>query len=234
MQKLPKHIAIIMDGNGRWAQSRGLSRLEGHRAGVESATEIVRHCGELGIPYLTLYAFSSENWKRPTEEVFGLMEIMRDYLSKDSSELVEKGVCVQVIGSTARLPGPLQRALLQVCNKTRMGKNLRLTLALSYGSRAEITQAAKNMARDVLDNKISLSDFSEDLFAEYLETHSLPDPDLFIRTSGEMRLSNFLLWQLSYSELYMTPVLWPDFKCSDLDEALKSYANRQRRFGDAV
>ncbi|MEI6790723.1 MAG: isoprenyl transferase [Myxococcaceae bacterium] len=233
MQTLPKHIAIIMDGNGRWAQNRGLSRLEGHRAGVDSATEIVRYCGELGITYLTLYAFSSENWKRPPEEVFGLMGIMRDYLSRDSSELVEKGVCVQVIGSLERLPKALQMALLQICEKTKTGQKLHLTLALSYGSRAEITQAAKQMAQDVLDKKIALSDFSEELFERYLETRSLPDPDLFIRTSGEMRLSNFLLWQLSYSELYMTPILWPDFKRADLDQALESYSNRQRRFGAA-
>ena len=233
MQTLPKHIAIIMDGNGRWAKARGLSRLDGHRSGVDSATEIVRYCGELGIPYLTLYAFSSENWRRPPEEVFGLMGIMRDYLSKDSSELVEKGVRVQVIGAVDKLPKALQIALSQICEKTKHGTKLHLTLALSYGSRAEITQAAQKMARDVLEKKIALSDFSEDLLASYLETHNLPDPDLFIRTSGEMRLSNFLLWQLSYSELYMTPVLWPDFKRADLDKALESYADRERRFGDA-
>lgn len=233
MQTLPKHIAIVMDGNGRWAQKRGFSRLEGHRAGVDSATDIVRYCGELGIPYLTLYAFSSENWKRPKDEVIGLMGILRDYLSKDSSELVEKGVCVRTIGSLDRLPGPLQKAIMQICDQTQAGTKLTLTLALSYGSRAEITQAAQNIARDALAHKISPADITEDLFAQYLETNLLPDPDLLIRTSGEKRLSNFLLWQLSYSELYMTPVLWPDFKRADLDDALQDYAGRQRRFGQA-
>lgn len=233
MQTLPKHIAIVMDGNGRWAQKRGLSRLEGHRAGVDSATNIVRYCGELGIPYLTLYAFSSENWKRPKDEVLGLMGILRDYLSKDSSELVEKGVHVQTIGALDRLPTPLQKAITQICDQTKSGTNLTLTLALSYGSRAEITQAAQNIARDALAHKISPENITEALFAQYLETNSLPDPDLLIRTSGEKRLSNFLLWQLSYSELYMTPVLWPDFKRADLDDALQDYAGRQRRFGQA-
>ena len=231
MQILPKHIAIVMDGNGRWATSRGKTRLEGHRAGVDSATEVVRYCGELGIPYLTLYAFSSENWQRPPEEVLGLMGLMRDYLSKDSSELVKKGVHIQTIGALDKLPRALQSALSQICDKTKHGQKLHLTLALSYGSRAEITQAAQKMAQDVLEKKMSLSDLSEDVFARYLETSNLPDPDLLIRTSGEMRLSNFLLWQLSYSELYMTPVLWPDFKRSDLDQALESYACRKRRFG---
>jgi undecaprenyl diphosphate synthase len=234
MQTLPKHIAIVMDGNGRWAQRQGLGRLEGHRAGVDSATDIVRYCGELGIPYLTLYAFSSENWKRPKDEVIGLMGILRDYLNKDSSELVEKGVRVQTIGSLNRLPGPLQKAIMRICEQTKTGTKFTLTLALSYGSRAEITQAAQRIAQDTLANKINPEDITEEVFAQYLETCSLPDPDLLIRTSGEKRLSNFLLWQLSYSELYMTPVLWPDFKRANLDDALRDYASRQRRFGQAL
>ncbi|MEI6806368.1 MAG: isoprenyl transferase [Myxococcaceae bacterium] len=231
MRTLPEHIAIVMDGNGRWAQKRGLSRLEGHRAGVDSATDIVRYCGELGIRYLTLYAFSSENWKRPQGEVLGLMGILRDYLSKDSSELIEKGVRVQMIGSLERLPKALQGAISKICKKTQAGENLTLTLAISYGSRNEITQAAQKIARDILAQKIAIENITENLFAQYLETNSLPDPDLLIRTSGELRLSNFLLWQLSYTELYMTPVLWPDFKRADLDNALLDYASRQRRFG---
>ncbi len=231
MHTLPEHIAIIMDGNGRWAQRQGLSRLEGHRAGVDSATEIVRYCGELGIPYLTLYAFSSENWKRPKDEVLGLMGILRDYLSRDSSELIEKGVRVKTIGSLERLPKALQTAILKICDKTQHGKKLTLTLAISYGSRAEITRATQNLARDVLNHKVAIENITENLFAQYLETRNLPDPDLWIRTSGEFRLSNFLLWQLSYAELYMTPVFWPDFKRADFDAALKEFAGRQRRFG---
>lgn len=228
---LPTHLAIIMDGNGRWAQKRALSRLEGHRAGIDSATDIVRYCGELGISYLTLYAFSSENWKRPPDEITGLMGLLQDYLSKDSRELVEKGVKVRVIGSISKLPKLLQGALHRLCEKTQHGQKLNLTLALSYGSRAEITQAAKQIAEKVLKHEIKLEEISEEIFAQHLETHDLPDPDLFIRTSGEMRLSNFLLWQLSYAELYMTPTLWPDFKRSNLDAALASYAGRERRFG---
>ncbi|MES2504135.1 MAG: isoprenyl transferase [Myxococcota bacterium] len=228
---LPKHIAIIMDGNGRWAKQRGLGRLEGHRAGTDSAADIVRYAGELGISYLTLYAFSSENWSRPKEEISGLMNLLKNYLKKDASELIEKGVRVRTIGSTDKLPLMLQRSLSAICEKTKHGTKLNLTLALSYGSRDEIVKASQKIAQDVVDKKIAIKNISEQLFEKYLETKDLPDPDLFIRTSGEMRLSNFLLWQLSYSELYITPVFWPDFKRANLDEALESYASRNRRFG---
>lgn len=231
MLATPKHIAIVMDGNGRWAQKKGLSRLEGHRAGVHSATDIVRYCGELKIPYLTLYAFSSENWNRPAGEVTGLMKILKDYLTKDAAELIDNGVKIQLIGSLERLPKGLQAALKAICHKTRNGDNLTLIIAISYGSRAEITLAAKALAEDIVSKKIKTSDITEDLFSQYLQTKDIPDPDLLIRTSGEMRLSNFLLWQISYSELHITPVLWPDFKRTHLDIALKEYAKRQRRFG---
>ncbi len=230
---LPEHVAIVMDGNGRWAKARGLSRLEGHRAGVNSATDIVRYCGELGIRYLTLYAFSSENWKRPAEEVIGIMDLLREYLSRDSNELVQKGVRIQVIGKSEKLPFALQTALKSLCEKTKLGNKLILTIALSYGSRAEIAEAAKKIAWDTLEGRLDPEKISEEVFAGYLQTTGIPDPDLLIRTSGEKRLSNFLLWQLSYTELYITETLWPDFNRASLDLALADYARRERRFGDA-
>ncbi|MBL4818040.1 MAG: isoprenyl transferase [Deltaproteobacteria bacterium] len=229
----PKHIAIVMDGNGRWAKQIGLSRLEGHRAGVDAAQDIVDYCVEIGIPYLTLFAFSSENWKRPKEEVVGLMNLMREYLSKDSSKLVEKGIRVRTIGSLEKLPKLLQSTIQSLCEKTKDCKRLNLTVALAYGSRAEIAEAVKHVSSDVLAGKVALSDISENLVGNYLQTRELPDPDLFIRTGGEKRLSNFLLWQLSYTELCMTDKYWPDFNRNDLKSAIADYQNRERRFGQS-
>ncbi|MBH1988678.1 MAG: isoprenyl transferase [Myxococcaceae bacterium] len=231
MPRVPSHVAIIMDGNGRWASQKGLPRLQGHKAGVDAATAIVRHCGELGIPYLTLFAFSSENWNRPFQEISGLMRILSNYLTKGADELIENGVRIKLIGNLARLPQALQKALRSICNRTALGSKLTLTLAISYGSRSEIVEATKSLAQDVSLGNLSIEDLTESLFEQRLETFGVPDPDLLIRTSGEMRISNFLLWQLSYAELYMTPVLWPDFTQKDFDLALQDYAKRHRRFG---
>ncbi len=228
---LPKHIAIVMDGNGRWANKKGLSRMEGHKAGVDAALEIVKYCGELKIPYLTLYAFSSENWRRPTEEVLGLMSLLYGYLTKESDSLVKNGVSLHTIGASNRLPELVQNALSEVCEKTKAGTRLHLTLALSYGARDEITRAVQKIASDVQNGLIAIDKINETLVSEYLDTRKMPDPDLWIRTSGEMRLSNFLLWQLSYAELYVTPAYWPDFTRSEFDKALSDFYARERRFG---
>jgi undecaprenyl diphosphate synthase len=228
---LPKHVAIVMDGNGRWANQKGLSRMDGHRAGVDAAVEIVKYCGELEIPYLTLYAFSSENWRRPTEEVLGLMSLLYGYLTKESDSLVKNGVSLHTIGASNRLPELVQKALASVCEKTKEGTRLHLTLALSYGARDEITRAVKKIAIDVQNGLIAIDKINEALVSDYLDTQKTPDPDLWIRTSGEMRLSNFLLWQLSYAELYVTPVYWPDFTCTEFDKALSDFYVRERRFG---
>lgn len=231
---LPQHVAIIMDGNGRWAQRRGLSRIEGHRAGMYAAREIIKYCSKINIPYLTLYVFSSENWKRPKNEINGLFEMLQNYLEENNSEWMDYGICLRIIGSLEKLPRVLKEILVQVCKKTKENRNLNLTIAISYGSRMEIIEAAKKIAIDIANGIISINQISEEIFSQYLATKGLPDPDLFIRTSGEMRLSNFLLWQLSYSELYITPVLWPDFTQFDFDAALQNYANRNRRFGKSL
>lgn len=224
---MPKHVAIVMDGNGRWATSRGLTRMQGHSAGVDAAIDIVKYCGKLGISYLTLYAFSSENWQRPKTEVTGLMTLLHSYLTKEADSLVENGVRVQTIGVTNRLPVIVQTALEAVKRKTAKGNKLHLTLALSYGAKDEITRAVKT----IVDDQIKSEDINESLISQYLDTAGTPDPDLWIRTSGEMRLSNFLLWQISYSELYVTPTYWPDFNRHELDLALEEFQRRQRRFG---
>lgn len=234
MNMLPQHVAIIMDGNGRWAQRRGLSRIEGHRAGMYAAREIIKYCSKINIPYLTLYVFSSENWKRPKNEINGLFEMLQNYLEENNSEWMDYGICLRIIGSLEKLPRVLKEILVQVCKKTKENRNLNLTIAISYGSRMEIIEAAKKIAIDIANGIISINQISEEIFSQYLATKGLPDPDLFIRTSGEMRLSNFLLWQLSYSELYITPVLWPDFTQFDFDAALQNYANRNRRFGKSL
>jgi undecaprenyl diphosphate synthase len=230
----PQHIAIIMDGNGRWAQKRGLSRIDGHRAGVITAKEIIKYCCALKIPYLTLYAFSSENWERPRNEIMGLFEILQNYLKTDSFNLMNHGICLRTIGSLEKLPSALRKTLIQICEKTKKNDKLNLTIAISYGSRMEIVKATRKIVKDIANGIISINQISEQVFSQYLETNQLPDPDLFIRTSGEMRLSNFLLWQLSYSELYITSTLWPDFSKFDFDMALQNYASRNRRFGKSL
>lgn len=220
-----------MDGNGRWAKQKGLSRLEGHRAGGRAAQDLVRYVGELKVPFLTLFAFSSENWARPKDEVFGLMSILYEYLTKESQSLIENGVRFNTIGDLSKLPLHIQKALSALVSKTKEGNRLCLTLALSYGARDEICRATRQMLQACLRGEIQPDDIKPEVFARFLDTRDLPDPDLFVRTSGEMRLSNFLLWQLSYAELYMSQKLWPDFSRADLDDALRAYAERERRFG---
>jgi len=220
-----------MDGNGRWAERRGISRSMGHWQGAKTAEDIIRYAHEIGIKYLTLYAFSSENWQRPPEEIKAVMEILENYLNNDPSELVKNGIRIISIGEIERLPESLAKALENVMQKTAACSKLVITLALSYGSWAEITRACKNIADKVAQRELELDAINEELISNYLYTKDTPNPDLFIRTSGEIRLSNFLLFQLSYSELYFTPTLWPDFQRADFDLALSSYAARKRRFG---
>ena len=233
MAEVPKHVAICMDGNGRWAVRQGLHRTQGHRHGARRAVQIVDYCRQLGIGYLTLFTFSHENWNRPLQEVAGLMDLLRYALRTYSRRLIEKGISLTIIGDDKRLPADIRQSLHDLCRRTAGGTTLHLTLALSYGARDEITRATRRMCQDVLAGKLHVQDITENVLASYLDTHRLPDPDLFIRTSGEMRLSNFLLWQLSYTELYVTPTLWPDFSRAQLDKALAQFRTRQRRWGCA-
>ncbi len=221
-----------MDGNGRWAQRRGLPRIKGHEVGTDSVRAIVRACRKAGVKYLTLYAFSSENWVRPKAEIIGLMRILRRFLTQQEHELHENKVRLRVIGHIDDLPLPVQRELRRVIEVTKDYKEGTLTLALSYGGRVEITDAARKIAEDVRAGKLKPSAIDERKFAEYLYAPDVPDPDLMIRTSGELRLSNFLLWQLSYAEFYITDVLWPDFREKEFEAALQAYAERRRRYGD--
>lgn len=230
---LPKHIAIIMDGNGRWAQSRGLPRNAGHRAGVEALRRVVRAGAELEIPVLTLYAFSTENWKRPAEEVKALMDLLVEYLEKDRRELLDANVSVRVIGHPEELPPLTRRAVNQVVRQTK-GRERTLNVALNYGGRREIVDACRQLAAAAVNGVISPDDIDEAMFASRLGTAGQPDPDLLIRPSGEMRISNFLLWQLAYTEIYVTPVYWPDFTADDLYRAILAYQGRHRRFGGIV
>jgi len=231
MKKLPKHIAIIMDGNGRWADRRNLPRVAGHKAGIDSVQEVVEICGELGIQVLTLYAFSAENWRRPPLEINALMKLLLDQLHEQTPDLNEKNVRVNVIGDTDRLPRKVIYELQRSIDVTKNNTGLILNLALSYGGRQEILRATKSIVSEVESGKLKLSDINEDVFAKYLYTSELPDPDIIIRTSGELRISNFLLWQCAYSEFYITDVLWPDFRKKHLLLALISYQRRKRRFG---
>ncbi|MCW5558208.1 MAG: isoprenyl transferase [Verrucomicrobiae bacterium] len=228
---LPQHVAIIMDGNGRWAKARHLPRIEGHRVGAESVRAVVRACGELGIKYLTLYAFSVENWNRPKDEVDTLMKFLARYLKNEAAELLRNNVRLEAIGQIWRLPEAVQEQL----DKTRqmLSKNTGLTLivALSYGGRTEIVEAVRSIADRVKCGTLEPAEINERVVSEHLYTRHWPDPDLLIRTSGEMRVSNFLLWQISYAEFVVTPTLWPDFRKPQLCEALEEYARRHRRFG---
>jgi undecaprenyl diphosphate synthase len=230
-EALPRHIAIIMDGNGRWARRRGLPRLEGHRRGAQAVRAVVETTARLGIPYLTLYSFSLENWRRPKEEVRGLMALYADYLARKSRELLENDIRLIQIGRRDGLPAKVLRELEKTVELTRNNRRLTLCLALNYGARAELVDAVRKIADRVARGELRPDQISEELLSDSLYTAGLPDPDLLIRTAGEMRLSNFLLWQISYAELYVTPVLWPDFRPADLYEALRSYAQRERRFG---
>lgn len=228
---LPRHIAVIMDGNGRWAKKRGLPRLEGHREGIKSVRAVVEGCGELGVEVLTLYTFSTENWRRPKSEVTSLMQLLLQTIRKEVNELNENNVKLKVIGRIDDLPKVARKGVLNSVERLKSNTGLVLNLALSYSSRWEIVDAVTGIVRDVQKSKILPDNIDESLFAKYLQTADIPDPDLLIRTSGEMRISNFLLWQLAYTELYVTKTLWPDFRKSQLFEAIKSYQLRERRFG---
>ena len=230
-RKLPQHVAIIMDGNGRWAREKGKPRIFGHRAGIESVRDVVRACSQIGIGYLTLYTFSRENWRRPRSEVSALMRMLRELLRKEIEELDENDVRVTAIGRINDLPDSVRSELKKARDRTRENEGLVPILALSYGGRDEIADAAAKAARDVTDGVLSPEDISEETFAEYLYAPDVPDPDLLIRTSGELRVSNFLLWQIAYSEIWVTDVLWPDFGREQLFDALADFQHRERRFG---
>jgi len=229
---VPRHIAIIMDGNGRWAKQRGLPRIKGHETGAESVRAVVRACKQAGVEYLTLYAFSVENWIRPADEIGGLMRLLRLFLENNEHELHENEVRLRVIGRMQDLPILIQRRLNRVMEATKDYRAGNLILALSYGGRAELVDAVKQIARAAVAGKVKPGRITEKTIQQHLYAPDVPDPDLMIRTSGEMRLSNFLLWQLSYAELYVTDVMWPDFRESHLLKAIEEYGHRHRRFGD--
>ncbi len=229
--KIPKHIAVIMDGNGRWARQRGKERIFGHENGVQAVRETVEAAGELGVRYLTFYAFSTENWCRPKKEIDTLMELLVKAIHNETPELMEKGVKLATIGDVDSLPEACRKELFDAIDKTKNNSRLTVTVAISYSSQWEIVNAVKNIARQVKENKIDPEDIDKKLFQTYLQTHGAPDPDLLIRTSGELRISNFMLWQVAYSELYFTPVLWPDFRKKHLYQAILDYQRRERRFG---
>jgi len=228
---LPAHIAIIMDGNGRWAKKRLLNRINGHEKGSDTVRTMVRTCREIGISYLTLYAFSTENWQRPKTEVDALMTLLRKFLHSEQKEMIERDIRLRVIGQIDRLPAKVQEALHTTMAATKDNTSMTLILALSYGGRAEITRMVQEVGQKIKHGEIDLNAINDDLIADHLYTRDIPDPDLLIRTSGEMRISNFLLWQIAYSEIFVTPTLWPDFSRDELLEILKDYQNRERRFG---
>ena len=227
--RLPRHIAVIMDGNGRWAKLRNLPREEGHKAGAKSVQEVVETCARLGIEYLTLYAFSKENWKRPKAEISMLWKLLENYLKQEHKVLVKNQLCLKVIGQRDDLPLTVRRELRRVEDLTKDFKRMTIVLALNYGGRAEIVEAVKKLCKD---NSSNIDSLDEKTFANYLSTSDIPDPDLLIRTSGEMRISNFLLWQIAYSEIWITQEYWPDFRKKNLLQALVDFQKRERRFGD--
>ncbi|WP_047151675.1 isoprenyl transferase [Aneurinibacillus tyrosinisolvens] len=228
---VPRHVAIIMDGNGRWAKQRGLPRIAGHRSGMKTVKEITKAADEVRVEVLTLYAFSTENWKRPADEVDFLMRLPQEFLATELEELVERNVRVRMVGHENKLPSYTLAALQEAREKTLHNTGLILNFALNYGSRAEMLDAVQMISRDVKDGLVEEEQIDEKLFASYLATKDLPDPDLLIRTSGELRLSNFMLWQLAYSELWFSNVYWPDFTKHDFYEAIKEYQQRSRRYG---
>ena len=230
-ENLPNHLAIIMDGNGRWAKKRGMLRIFGHENGTKAVRETVENCAKLGIKYLTLYAFSTENWNRPKLEVETLMKLLITSLKKELPTLQKNNIRLNMIGNSAMLPENARKELFDVIEKTKDNSRMTLTLALSYGSREEIIHAVKQISEKVKDNTIAITDINEDIINQHLYTHDMPDVDLVIRTSGEERISNFLLWQIAYAEFYFTDVLWPDFREKDLHEAIINYQKRERRFG---
>jgi undecaprenyl diphosphate synthase len=229
--EIPRHIAIIMDGNGRWAKERGMPRISGHSEGVERVRDTVRACAQLGVQYLTLYTFSTENWKRPKDEVSFLMRLLLKALENETDELQTNNVRIQTIGDISTLPQEVQAELLESIEKTRNNTGLRLILALSYSGRWDITQAIRRIARDVHEGRLAEQEVTDELVGSYLSTAGIPDPDLLIRTSGEFRLSNFLLWQLAYTEIYISSRFWPGFRRDELYAAIANYQKRERRFG---
>jgi undecaprenyl diphosphate synthase len=231
-KRLPAHIAIIMDGNGRWAKKRNLPRVEGHRVGIDNIRDIIKAAEELKLGYITFFAFSTENWKRPKHEVSMLMISLERFLKKEMQDLNERNIRFKAIGRAEPVPQKLQRDLKDAQELTKNNTGLTVILAFNYGSRAELVDAAKKISQSVQKGDINLAEIDEHLFAKFLYTAGIPDPDMLIRTSGEMRISNFLLWQLSYAELYFTKTYWPDFKKVDLIKAIKDFQKRDRRFGD--
>jgi len=230
-EKLPRHIAVIMDGNGRWAQQRSLPRIAGHQAGVEAVRQTVETCRELGVPVLTLYAFSRENWQRPKWEVRALMGLLAQYLRSEIKKLKQNDIALRAIGNLDQLPDKVRELLARAEEQTAVCRAMVLNLALSYSGRLEIIRAVRNLVQDVRQGKVEAEGIDEALFEKYLYTQGLPDPDLLIRTSGEYRLSDFLIYQLAYAEIYVTKTLWPDFRKKDLVAAITEYQNRERRFG---
>lgn len=231
INNIPRHIAVIMDGNGRWAKKKGAMRIFGHRNAVQAVREVTESCGELGVEYLTLYAFSTENWARPKAEVDGLMELLVNTLNQEINRLMDNQVRLITIGDTSHLPLDCQKNLEWAREQSKNNTGLTLILALSYSGRWEIVSAVKKIAQEVKEGKIKPEEINDEVFENYLQTSGIPDPELLIRTSGELRISNFLLWQLAYTELYITPTLWPDFRKEHLYEAIWSYQQRERRFG---
>ncbi len=230
-KRLPRHIAVIMDGNGRWANQRGNNRLFGHRSAVEAVRDTTEAAAEMGVEFLTLFAFSTENWNRPKHEVDGLMTLLVDTISKETATLVKNNVKLSAIGHLEMLPGRCLQNLQESMDKTASNTRMTLTLALSYGSRADITQAMKSIAAEVEAGLLKADQVNEDLISSRLSTSFLPDPELLVRTSGEYRISNFLLWEIAYTEIFITPKLWPDFRRQDLYDAILDYQKRERRFG---
>jgi undecaprenyl diphosphate synthase len=230
-EKLPRHISIIMDGNGRWAKKKLLNRISGHMKGVDAVREVVTACRELGIKVLTLYAFSIENWMRPKDEVAALMRLLKEYLIKEGEEMVQNNIRLRAIGRVEDLPRDVQNTLQETIKKTEQCEGMILNLALSYGGRSEILHAVQGILSDFQKGKIKPEEITLQRFSQYLWTWGIPDPDLLIRTSGELRISNFLLWQIAYTELYVTETLWPDFDRQELYKAIADYQSRERRFG---
>jgi len=231
VDKLPKHVAIIMDGNGRWARQKGAARIFGHKNGITPVRDVVEASGDLGIEYLTLYAFSTENWNRPKDEVMALMGLLVSTIRKETNKLVENNVILHTIGEVDKLPAITKKEIDHLKERTKNNTGLKLVLALSYSSRWEIMKAIKHMVTEAKSGNLSPEDVNESMFRKYLETSEIPDPELIIRTSGEKRISNFLLFQMAYSELYFTPTFWPDFGKEDYYAALLDYQQRERRFG---
>lgn len=231
-EKMPRHIAIIMDGNGRWAKKRGLPRSAGHRFGAQKLREIILFADEIGLKYITVYAFSTENWKRPKDEVENLMNLLREFFDTEIENLINKTqIRIRVIGDISKLDKDIQERIISAEERTKDKTGLCVVIALNYGGRSEIVNAVKNLALDIKSGKIDIEAINEELFKNYLYTKDIPDPDLLIRPSGEMRVSNFLLWQISYTEFWFSNVLWPDFKKEHLLKAIEDYQKRERRFG---